>query len=64
MPEESKKKRSQSLTELIAISKRLREKSNRLNAEIAKLDKIIAQEADALAKKVKAEEKRGDGNSN
>lgn len=64
MPEESKKKRSQSLTELIAISKRLREKSNRLNAEIAKLDKIIAQEADALAKKVKAEEKRGEGNSN
>ena len=58
MPDESKKKNSQSLAELIEASKRLRAESNRLNAKIAKLDEAIAEEAAALVIKVKEEEDR------
>jgi len=59
MPEESKKKRSLSLTDLIAASKRLRDKSSQLNTEIAKLDEVIAEEAAALARKAREGGKRG-----
>ena len=58
MPDESKKKNSQSLAELVEASKRLRAESNRLNAKIAKLDEAIAEEAAALVIKVKEEEDR------
>lgn len=58
MPDESAKKQSQSLSELVAKSKRLREKSAKLSAEIFKLDEVIAEEAAALVLKVRERKAR------
>jgi hypothetical protein len=56
MPDESVKKHSQTLSELIATSKRLREESAKLKSEIARLDETIAEEAAALVLKVRERE--------
>ena len=59
MPNDPSKKHSQSLSDLLAKSKRLREKSAKLNAEISKLDELIADEAGELIVNPREKKKRG-----